>query len=118
MDMEEQITNIVWADARMLIDYEYFGDVVSLDTTYYTNRAHQPLAILSGFNHHRDYSIIQIVVRNLFRSTQAKKAFDYLHQLGSSYDETKFEEACSALLEQFNVQENTWLQSTYNLKKK
>ena len=23
-----------WANARMLIDYEYFGDVVSLDTTY------------------------------------------------------------------------------------
>ncbi|KAL8501471.1 hypothetical protein ACS0TY_020848 [Phlomoides rotata] len=33
-------------------------------------------------------------------------------------DETKFEEAWSALLEQFNVQENTWLQATYNLKKK
>ncbi|KAL8480856.1 hypothetical protein ACS0TY_027396 [Phlomoides rotata] len=33
MDMEEQVTNVFWADARMLIDYEYFGDVVSLDTT-------------------------------------------------------------------------------------
>ncbi|XP_057771200.1 protein FAR1-RELATED SEQUENCE 5-like [Salvia miltiorrhiza] len=53
MDMEEQITNVFWADARMLIDYEYFGDVVSLDTTYCTNRANRPLAIFSGFNHHR-----------------------------------------------------------------
>ncbi|XP_075507489.1 protein FAR1-RELATED SEQUENCE 5-like [Primulina tabacum] len=27
MDVEEQITNVFWADARMLFDYEYFGDV-------------------------------------------------------------------------------------------
>ncbi|XP_042059618.1 protein FAR1-RELATED SEQUENCE 5-like [Salvia splendens] len=39
--------------ARMLIDYEYFGDVVSLDTTYCTNRDNRPLAVFSGFNHHR-----------------------------------------------------------------
>ncbi|MCH83980.1 protein FAR1-RELATED SEQUENCE 5-like, partial [Trifolium medium] len=53
MDAEEQITNIFWADARMLIDYGYFGDVVSLDSTYCTNSSHRPLAIFSGFNHHR-----------------------------------------------------------------
>ncbi|XP_057417602.1 protein FAR1-RELATED SEQUENCE 5-like isoform X2 [Lotus japonicus] len=39
LDVDEQITNIFWADARMIMDYEYFGDVVSLDTTY---RKHLP----------------------------------------------------------------------------
>lgn len=53
MDLEEQITNVFWADAKMLIDYEYFGDVISVDTTYCTNRAHRPLALFSGFNHYR-----------------------------------------------------------------
>ncbi|KAG6437731.1 hypothetical protein SASPL_102657 [Salvia splendens] len=53
MDMDEQITNVFWVDARMLIDYEYFGDVVSLDTTYCTNRDNRPLVLFSGFNHHR-----------------------------------------------------------------
>ncbi|KAF7834719.1 protein FAR1-RELATED SEQUENCE 5-like [Senna tora] len=53
MDSEEQITNIFWADARMRLDYGYFDDVVSLDTTYCTNNAHRPLALFSGFNHHR-----------------------------------------------------------------
>jgi zinc finger SWIM domain-containing protein 3 len=37
----------------MIIDYGYFGDVVSLDSTYCTNKSHRPLAIISGFNHHR-----------------------------------------------------------------
>ncbi|KAF7841405.1 protein FAR1-RELATED SEQUENCE 5-like [Senna tora] len=53
MDSEEQITNIFWADPKMLLDYSYFGDVVSLDTTYCINNAHRPLAIFSGFNHFR-----------------------------------------------------------------
>ncbi|KAF7844005.1 protein FAR1-RELATED SEQUENCE 5-like [Senna tora] len=53
MDSEEQITNIFWADPKMLLDYSYFGDVVSLDTTYCINNAHRSLAIFSGFNHFR-----------------------------------------------------------------
>ena len=38
LDNEEQITNIFWADARMIIDYAHFGDVVSFDTTFGTNK--------------------------------------------------------------------------------
>ena len=33
LDNEEQITNIFWADARMVIDYAHFGDVDTFDTT-------------------------------------------------------------------------------------
>lgn len=53
MDIEEQITNVFWCDANMVLDYGYFGDVVSLDTTYCTNHANRPLALFSGFNHYR-----------------------------------------------------------------
>ena len=37
LDAEDFITNIFWADSRMLIDYEHFGDVVCFDTIYKTN---------------------------------------------------------------------------------
>ena len=57
MDIDEQITNVFWADAKMVLDYEYFGDVVSLDTTYCTNQANRPLALFSGFNHYRSSTI-------------------------------------------------------------
>ncbi|KAK2437056.1 protein FAR1-RELATED SEQUENCE [Trifolium repens] len=53
LDVDEQITNIFWADARMIMDYEYFGDVVTLDTTYSTNNTCRPLAVFAGFNHFR-----------------------------------------------------------------
>ena len=54
MDAEEQITNVFLSDARMILDYGYFSDVVSLDSTYCTNHANRPLAFffLSGFTHY------------------------------------------------------------------
>ena len=33
VDLDNLITNIFWADGRMKLDYEYFGDVVCFDTT-------------------------------------------------------------------------------------
>jgi hypothetical protein len=38
MDCEEQIANVFWVDAKMLIDYAHFGDVVTFDTTFGTNK--------------------------------------------------------------------------------
>ena len=53
--MSFKITNVFLSDARMILDYGYFGDVVSLDTTYCTNHNNRPLAFffLSCFNHYR-----------------------------------------------------------------
>ncbi|KAA8542318.1 hypothetical protein F0562_023546 [Nyssa sinensis] len=45
LDTEEQITNIFWADARMWIDYDEFGDVVIFDATYKTNKAYRPCVL-------------------------------------------------------------------------
>ncbi|XP_024625265.1 protein FAR1-RELATED SEQUENCE 5-like [Medicago truncatula] len=53
MDVEEQITNIFWADAQMINDYGYFGDVVTFDTTYKTNKGYRPLGVVVGLNNHR-----------------------------------------------------------------
>ena len=54
LDNEEQITNIFWTDARMIIDYAQFGDVVTFDMTYKINREHRPFALFVGFNNHRE----------------------------------------------------------------
>ncbi|XP_055960382.1 protein FAR1-RELATED SEQUENCE 5-like [Mercurialis annua] len=57
LDEDEQITNIFWADARMIIDYAHFGDVITFDTTYSTNKEFRPLGVFIGFNHHREITI-------------------------------------------------------------
>jgi hypothetical protein len=39
-----------WVDAKMLIDYAQFDDVISFDTTFGTNRELRPLDVFVGFN--------------------------------------------------------------------
>ncbi|KAI5322388.1 hypothetical protein L3X38_031460 [Prunus dulcis] len=58
MDCDEQITNIFWADAKMIVDYGQFGDFVCFDTTYKTNNeANRPFGVFVGSNHHREIPI-------------------------------------------------------------
>ncbi|KAL7195472.1 hypothetical protein ACSBR1_035654 [Camellia fascicularis] len=53
LDVDEMITNIFWADHQMIIDYEIFGDAISFDTTFRTNKEYRPFALFTGFNHFR-----------------------------------------------------------------
>jgi len=76
MDIDEQITNVFWCDAKMVLDYRYFGDVVSLDTTYCTNRANRPLALFTGFNHYRGSIIFGVALMYDESSVSFKCLFD------------------------------------------
>jgi zinc finger SWIM domain-containing protein 3 len=53
MDCEEQIANIFWVDAKMIMDYAHFGDVISFDTTF-GNSENRPFGVFVGFNHFRE----------------------------------------------------------------
>ncbi|KAF5457179.1 hypothetical protein F2P56_021301 [Juglans regia] len=52
LDDEGRLKNIFWADPRSRAAYQYFGDVVTFDTTYLTNRYGMPFAPFVGVNHH------------------------------------------------------------------
>jgi len=62
MDIEEQIANIFWVDAKMLTDYAYFGDVVSFDTTFGTNKESRPFGVFVGFNQFRETVVFGAVL--------------------------------------------------------
>ncbi|XP_052193568.1 protein FAR1-RELATED SEQUENCE 5 isoform X1 [Diospyros lotus] len=50
---EDQCTgNVFWADPKARINYTYFGDTVTFDTTYRSNRYRLPFAPFTGVNHH------------------------------------------------------------------
>ena len=55
LDNVEHITNIFWA--RIIIDYANFGDVVTFDTTYGTNKELRLLGVFTDFNHHRELTV-------------------------------------------------------------
>ncbi|XP_042974559.1 protein FAR1-RELATED SEQUENCE 5-like [Carya illinoinensis] len=52
VDDEFRVRNVFWADARNQAAYEVFGDVITFDTTYLTNRYGMPFAPFVGVNHH------------------------------------------------------------------
>ncbi|XP_059663719.1 protein FAR1-RELATED SEQUENCE 6-like [Cornus florida] len=52
MDDEGRLRNVFWADARCRAAYESFGDVITFDSTYLTNRYDMPFAPFVWVNHH------------------------------------------------------------------
>jgi hypothetical protein len=54
MDLDDKcrLRNVFWADARSRASYEDFGDVITFDATYLTNRYEMPFAHFVGVNHH------------------------------------------------------------------
>ncbi|XP_071928120.1 protein FAR1-RELATED SEQUENCE 5-like [Coffea arabica] len=49
--------SLKYGEAGMLIDYNFFGDVVTFDTTYKINKEYHPLGVFVGFNQHRQIVI-------------------------------------------------------------
>ncbi|XP_040256240.1 protein FAR1-RELATED SEQUENCE 5-like [Aegilops tauschii subsp. strangulata] len=51
LDESDRIKNIFWANASCRGAYQDFGDCVTFDTTYKTNKYHMPLGVFVGTNH-------------------------------------------------------------------
>ncbi|KAL6623021.1 hypothetical protein ACP70R_032900 [Stipagrostis hirtigluma subsp. patula] len=49
-DKDNTVQSIFWTDARSRMDYELYGDFVSFDTTFSTNRYNMPFAPIVGIN--------------------------------------------------------------------
>lgn len=52
VDESGRMENFFWVDSRSRIAYEQFGDVITFDTTYRTNKYEMPFAPFVGLNHH------------------------------------------------------------------
>jgi zinc finger SWIM domain-containing protein 3 len=57
VDEDDLITNIFWANDKMVVDYESYGDVVGFDTTYRKLNDGRPLGLLVGVNNHKKITI-------------------------------------------------------------
>lgn len=57
IDEGDKIKNIFWANASCRGAYEDFGDCITFDTTYKTNKHLMPLGVFVGVNHHLQSTI-------------------------------------------------------------
>ena len=61
-DADNRVQNIFWANASCRGSYEDFGDCVTFDTTYKTNKFHMPLGVFVGVNHHLQSTIFVVAL--------------------------------------------------------
>ncbi|KAI5353688.1 hypothetical protein L3X38_006582 [Prunus dulcis] len=58
LDEEQRLVNVFWVDAKGREDYKNFGDVISFDTTYITNKYKMPFAPFIGVNNHSQSTLL------------------------------------------------------------
>ena len=62
VDSDKSVKNIFWSNASCRGVYQDFGDCVTFDTTYKTNRFHMPLGVFVGTKHHLQSTIFAVAL--------------------------------------------------------
>ncbi|KAM0855641.1 hypothetical protein ACQ4PT_049636 [Festuca glaucescens] len=99
VDADEMMTNIFWADARSVLDYDYFGDVICFDTTYKTNSYGRPFAVFVGVNHHKQ----TVVFGAALLYDETKETFEWLFEtfkkaMSGKEPKTILTDQCAAII--------------------
>ncbi|XP_057785251.1 protein FAR1-RELATED SEQUENCE 5-like [Salvia miltiorrhiza] len=74
LDDDGRLMNFFFRDTRSAVDYEIFGDVLSIDTTYRTNKYNLVCAPFVGINHHKNNVLFALA----FLSDETTKSFEWL----------------------------------------
>lgn len=76
VDNHDRMINFFWVDARSRLSYNYFGDVVTFDTTYKKNKYLMPFAPFTGLNHHHQ----SILFGCALLQDETEKSFTWLFE--------------------------------------
>ncbi|KAB5519542.1 hypothetical protein DKX38_023861 [Salix brachista] len=74
LDSNNRLKNLFWRDGRSMVDYDYFGDVLILDTTLRMDKYDMICAPFWGLNHHRQY----VMFGCAFLLDESKESFVWL----------------------------------------
>ncbi|KZV18612.1 hypothetical protein F511_36044 [Dorcoceras hygrometricum] len=85
---DDRVMNFYFRDYRSVVDYEYFGGVLSMDTTYRTNKYNLICAPFVGLNHHMQNVMFDF--EWLFRT--------FLDSINGKQPQTIFSDQCQAMV--------------------
>ncbi|KAH9678510.1 protein FAR1-RELATED SEQUENCE [Citrus sinensis] len=129
LDEEGRLNNVFWADPRCRAIYKDFGDVVTFDTTYLTNKYDMPFSLFFGVNHH-DHSILlgcglishentetfMWLFNTWLSSSMMFVAYSEKGVREAGKTPVEFEEACHDMLDKYDLGDNEWLNGLYEEK--
>ncbi|XP_075477484.1 protein FAR1-RELATED SEQUENCE 5-like [Primulina tabacum] len=99
LDDDDRVMNFFFRDYRCAVDYEYFGDVLSIDTTYRTNKYNLICAPFVGINHHMQNVMFGLA----FMSDETESSFEwlfttFLDSMNGKQPQTIFSDQCQAMM--------------------
>ncbi|KAM0833439.1 hypothetical protein ACQ4PT_064260 [Festuca glaucescens] len=62
VDDDNRLENVFWSNASSRAAYADFGDCITFDTTYKSNKHHLPLAVFVGVNNHLQSTIFGVAL--------------------------------------------------------
>ncbi|RYR04744.1 hypothetical protein Ahy_B06g084522 isoform A [Arachis hypogaea] len=78
LGIDHSIKNAFWADERSRAVYEYFGNIISFDTTYNTNRYNLVFGSFVGVNHQGQSTLFGCALMK----NEDIQSFKYLFECG------------------------------------
>ncbi|KAG8376357.1 hypothetical protein BUALT_Bualt09G0054700 [Buddleja alternifolia] len=101
------------------IDYEYFGDVLSVDTTYKTNQYDLICAAFVGLNPYKQNVMFGLA----FMSKETQESFarfkEFWYKCMNHYNsEEEFEATWRKMIHEYNLSGDKWLNRMYKLRQK
>ncbi|XP_047331589.1 protein FAR1-RELATED SEQUENCE 5-like [Impatiens glandulifera] len=99
LDDDDRMMNFFFRDYRCAVDYEYFGDVLSINTTYRTNKYNLICAPFVGINHHMQNVLFGLA----FMSDETESSFEWLFRtfldsMNDKQPQTIFSDQCQAMM--------------------
>ncbi|KAL3821381.1 hypothetical protein ACJIZ3_007286 [Penstemon smallii] len=99
LDEEGRLANLFWRDGKSRMDYDCFGDVVSFDTTYRTNKYGLKCAVFVGVNNHWK----NVIFGCAFLSWETTESFEWLFStflrlMGGKQPSTIFTDQAQAII--------------------
>ncbi|KAF1864300.1 hypothetical protein Lal_00029458 [Lupinus albus] len=76
LDDDSRMVNFFWVDSRSRVAYQQFGDAITFDTTYKTNKYNMPFAPFFGLNNHYQ----SILFGCALQQDESERSFIWLFQ--------------------------------------
>nr|XP_028952715.1 protein FAR1-RELATED SEQUENCE 5-like [Malus domestica] len=113
VDEDDLITNIFWADSRMMVDYDYFGDVMQQWPKHCLRSGHKHVIVYASGTYQNAAKQLKSVFENFndFAKEFSSCIYDY-------EDEDDLLYAWNNMLQKYNLTDNDWLNRLFAIKEK
>ncbi|XP_057760804.1 protein FAR1-RELATED SEQUENCE 5-like [Arachis stenosperma] len=141
---EDRLGSLLWADGQMMVDYRLFGDVLTFDATYRSKKYKKPLVVFSETNHHKQTTpfvavtdgdkAMRVAIAEVLPSARHRLCAWHLEKycvlrvkepefcqvfkkaVYLNFDVPEFKEYWKTVVESLGLTNNSWVESTYEVR--